>query len=81
MKKRSQDKFIVNKAKTDRYMKSSIPSMQRLLNNYERKMTSALNCLDIVSNDLYPRDSLVGKIKPTNKKNLLISGCQKNANA
>ena len=45
MKKRSQDKFIVNKAKTDRYMKSSIPSMQRLLNNYERKMTSALNCL------------------------------------
>ena len=54
--------FIVNKAKTDRYMKSSIPSMQRLLNNYERKMTSALNCLDIVSNDLYPRDSLVEKI-------------------
>ena len=30
MEKRNTDKFLVNSARTERYFKSSIPSMQRL---------------------------------------------------
>ena len=57
MEKRNVDKFLVNSARTERYFRSSIPSMQRLLNSYERKLKN-IN----VSNELYPRDSLVVKI-------------------
>ena len=37
MDKRSGEKFIVNKAFTERYRRSAIPSMQRLLNNLEKE--------------------------------------------
>ena len=37
MEKRNLEKYIVNNAKTERYRKSSIPSMQRLLNQSERE--------------------------------------------
>ena len=37
MDKRNASKFVVTKALTERYRRSSIPSMQRLLNNAERE--------------------------------------------
>ena len=59
MQKRNQDRFIVNSAKTERYKRSSIPSMQRLLNKYDREFKMVLK--SSVSNELYPRGSLVVK--------------------
>ena len=37
MKKRSAEKFVVRKAYTERYRRSAIPNMQRLLNNSENE--------------------------------------------
>ena len=37
MEKRSGEKFVVNKAFTERYRRSAIPNMQRLLNNLEKE--------------------------------------------
>ena len=37
MEKRSGEKFLVNKAFTERYRRSAIPNMQRLLNNSEKE--------------------------------------------
>ena len=59
MQKRNQDRFIVNSSKTERYKRSSIPSMQRLLNKYDREFKMVLK--SSVSNELYPRGSLVVK--------------------
>ena len=39
MEKRNCEKFYVKKANTERYRKSAIPSMQRLLNQSEREMS------------------------------------------
>ena len=63
MKKRYDNKFIINSAKTERYMRSSIPSMQRMLNDYEKKLKNALNNVVPVnvSNDFCSRSSLVEK--------------------
>ncbi len=36
MKKRNVEKFVVKKAITERFLKSAIPSMQRLLNITKR---------------------------------------------
>ena len=36
------EKYIVNNAKTERYMKSAIPSMQRLLNQSEREKSEIM---------------------------------------
>ena len=60
MEKRSSEKFTVNSARTKRYFKSSIPSMQRMLNNYEKDLKRALR-VSSVPNELYPCDSLVVK--------------------
>ena len=57
MEKRKTEKFFVNSARTERYLNSSIPSMQRLLNRYERKFRDI-----IVTNEIYPCGSLVEKI-------------------
>ena len=38
MIKRKTNKFIVNKAITERYKKSAIPYMQRMLNEEERQL-------------------------------------------
>ena len=39
IKTRKREKFIVTHAKTERYLKSAVPYMQRLLNNeYRNKM-------------------------------------------
>ena len=45
MEKRNQDKFVVNEARTERYKRSTIPSMQRLLNKFERNVQSAFKSL------------------------------------
>ena len=37
MEKRSAEKFVVRKALTERYKRSAIPNMQRLLNDNERE--------------------------------------------
>ena len=37
MEKRSGEKFVVKKALTERYKRSAIPNMQRLLNKNERE--------------------------------------------
>ena len=37
MEKRSGEKYIVNKAFTERYRRSAIPNMQRSLNNSEKE--------------------------------------------
>ena len=64
MKKRNQNRFIVDNAKTERYMRSSIPAMQRLLNKHENDFKKALKNLVHVNvpNEFYPRGSLVEKI-------------------
>ena len=59
MQKRNQDRFIVNSSKTERYKRSSNPSMQRLLNKYDREFKMVLK--SSVSNELCPRGSLVVK--------------------
>ena len=59
MQKRNQDRFIVNSAKTERYKRSSIPSMQRLLNKYDREFKMGLK--SSVSKEICPCGSLVVK--------------------
>ena len=59
IQKRNQDRFIVNSSKTERYKRSSIPSMQRLLNKYDREFKMVLK--SSVSNELYPHGTLVEK--------------------
>ena len=53
-------KYKENIAKTERYKRSSIPKMQRLLNNYER----SLNCIvkSLCTNDNWQKASFVEKI-------------------
>ena len=46
MEKRNPRKFIVNSSNTNRYKKSSIPSMQRKLNEEERKFQSFVKEFD-----------------------------------
>ena len=44
--KRKSEKYLIKHINTERYMKSSIPAMQRLLNLEELKMTSLLNSIN-----------------------------------
>ena len=46
MVKRSCEKYIVKKAKTERYRKSAIPSMQRLLNQAEKEKSEIFKRID-----------------------------------
>ena len=64
MQKRNQNRFLENSARTERYMRSSIPSMQRLLNKHENKLKKALsNIVPVnVPNEFYLPGSLVEKI-------------------
>ena len=57
LEKRKTNKFIVNSARTERYLKSSIPKMQRMLNKHERQLRNIY-----VTNEIYPCGSLVEKI-------------------
>ena len=48
MQKRNPDKFVVNSSNTDRYKRSTIPSMQRKLNEEQRNFMSLVCKLDNV---------------------------------
>ena len=52
MKKRSSEKFLVTSVNTEKYSKSAIPQMKRLLNEYNLEI-SALNKFNPV-NSSYP---------------------------
>ena len=65
MEKRNCEKFLVKKANTERYRKSAIPSMQRLLNQSEREMSDILKRI----NDTVPVNNDCS-IPITVKKNL-----------
>ena len=68
MEKRNQDKFVVNKAKTERYKRSTIPSMQRLLNKFERNVQSAFKSLSYCTNEFYPRGPSLRNFNSLNNK-------------
>ena len=56
MEKRNLQKFVVTKAWTERYRRSSIPSMQRLLNKAERERSEMMKKIKNtvpVNNDYY----------------------------
>ena len=52
MTKRNPDKYAVNSAKTERYRKSAVPFLQRLLNEDYAKQKKDLKCLLQVNNDI-----------------------------
>ena len=62
MKTRNQQKFIVNSACTERYKKSSVPAMQRVLNDLDKNFKSVSESLYPVTNEICQFGSLVVKI-------------------
>ena len=52
MTKRNPDKYVVNHAKTERYRRSAVPFLQRLLNDDYDKQRKDLKCLLQVNNDV-----------------------------
>ena len=52
MAKRNPDKYAVNNAKTERYRRSAVPFLQRLLNEDYSKQRKNLKCLLQVNNDV-----------------------------
>ena len=52
MKKRNPEKYIVNKCNTERYGRSAVPFLQRLLNEDYEKQRKNLKCLLQVNNDI-----------------------------
>ena len=46
MEKRDYQKFVVVKAMTERYKRSSIPSMQRLLNKSEKERNDMMKIIE-----------------------------------
>ena len=48
MEKRDCQKFVVTKAMTERYRRSSIPSMQRLLNKSEKERNEIMKKIKIL---------------------------------
>ena len=53
MRKRYSDRFLVNKAHTERYRRSAVPYLQRLLNEDHLKQKKILNTLLQVNNDVF----------------------------
>ena len=52
MTKRNPDKYVINSAKTERYKRSAVPFLQRLLNEDYAKQRKDLKCLLQVNNDV-----------------------------
>ena len=52
MTKRNPEKYVVNCAKTERYRRSAVPFLQRLLNEDYEKQRKDLKCLLQVNNDI-----------------------------
>ena len=53
MRKRNPEKFVVNYCNTERYGRSAVPFLQRLLNEDYAKQKKDLKCLLQVNNDIY----------------------------
>ena len=52
MKKRNHEKYAVANANTERYRKSAVPFLQRLLNDDFARQKKDLKCLLQVNNDI-----------------------------
>ena len=52
MKKRNHEKYAVTNANTERYRKSAVPFLQRLLNDDYARQKKDLKCLLQVNNDI-----------------------------
>ena len=52
MKKRNPEKYAVNSAKTERYRRSAVPFLQRLLNEDYDIQKKNIKCLLQVNNDV-----------------------------
>ena len=50
MNKRSPERFVVNTARTERFRRSAVPFLQRLLNEDYKKQKKELSCLLQVNN-------------------------------
>ena len=62
MVKRNTKKYKENLARTERYKRSSIPSMQRLLNKHEKKLNGIFKSLVPCTNDNWQMAPFVEKI-------------------
>ena len=52
MKKRNHERYFVKSANTERYRRSAVPFLQRLLNDDYRRQKKDLKCLLQVNNDI-----------------------------
>ena len=62
MKKRNVEKFLINNIVTERYKRSAIPAMKKMLNEEELKLKRAIQNIDIVPRELCFRNSISAKI-------------------
>ena len=62
MKKRKTEKYLIKHINTERYMKSTIPAMQRLLNSEEFKLTRMLNSVNTGTREYCYNNSISVKI-------------------
>ena len=62
MKIRNQQKFIINSANTERYKRSSVPAMHKLLNDYDKSFKSISKSLYPVTNEICQICCLIEKI-------------------
>ena len=62
MKKRTEEKFLINNIVTERYKRSSIPAMKKMLNEEELKLKRAFQNIDIVTRELCFSNSISAKI-------------------
>ena len=53
MRKRNPEKYAVNSAKTERYRRSAVPFLQRLLNEDYDLQKKNIKCLLQVNNDVF----------------------------
>ena len=51
MMKRNSEKYLIKNMNTERYKKSAIPAMRRMLNNEEIKMKKFANNVDFVTRE------------------------------
>ena len=74
MKRRKQKKYVEKNCNTDRYMRSSIPYMLKLLNKRDNDMKSFVKSLSYYTNDTYlnptsrVNDSSLNEILTNQKK-------------
>ena len=62
MRKRKSEKFLIKNIETERYKKSAIPAMQKMLNDEEKKMRSLLSNSNFVTRESCFINSISEKI-------------------